>query len=216
MAFLTKTHHSLNEFFSKIYIQRNSLIRFYTYPKLLLITLFTLSAPSFAVELLSNGGFDSDTTGWSISGSVGTSGSGISGDSHTGSGAFYGYNNVAPGLSLSQSVTSGSDTKTLSFLLRTNDGSGVSHLDDLSVTLIGSTYRVSGYVKTFSPGVNTLSFTFGDKPRQALTLTSSYGLFSYDYIFGPHPPTPNPLSQLYLKVFAVVLMRQSCQVITPI
>ena len=75
------------------------------------------AAPSFATELLSNGGFESGTTGWSISGSVGTSGSGIYG-SRTGSGAFHGYDNVAPGLSLSQSVTSGPDTKTLSFLFR--------------------------------------------------------------------------------------------------
>ena len=144
------------------------------------------AAPSFATELLSNGGFESSTTGWSISGSAGDSGYGI-GFGRTGSGSFYAYDNVAPGLSLSQSVTSGSDTKTLSFLFRTVSGSGSSSLDDLSVRLVGSTYTVSGYVKTPPGGLasNTVSFTFGDKPSQNLSLTGSYSLFSYDYIFGP-------------------------------
>ena len=150
------------------------------------LTSFALffAAPSFATELLSNGGFESGTTGWSISGSAGTSGSGI-GYARTGSGGFYAYDNVAPGLSLSQSVTSGSDTKTLSFLFRTVDGSGTSSLDDLSVRLVGSTYTVSGYVRSAESVRNTVSFTFGDKPSQALTLTTAYALFSYDYIFGP-------------------------------
>ncbi len=148
------------------------------------------AAPSFATELLSNGGFESGTTGWSISGSADTSGSSIGG-ARTGSGAFNAYDNVAPGLSLSQSVTTGSDTKTLSFLFRTVGGSGTSALDDLSVTLIGSTYRVSGYVKTYDSARNTVSFTFGDKPSQALTLTTAYALFSYDYIFGPSSSGPS-------------------------
>ena len=147
------------------------------------------AVPSFATELLSNGGFESGTAGWTIvrSGVSGTSSdeSTSTGEKRTGSSSFDVYDNVAPGLSLSQSVTSGSDTKTLSFLIRTVDLSGTSTFDDLSVTLIGSTYRVSGYVKTSDSLRNTVSFTFGDKPRQALTLTNVYALFSYDYIFGP-------------------------------
>lgn len=147
------------------------------------------AVPSFATELLSNGGFESGTAGWTIvrSGVSGTSSgeSTSTGENRTGSSSFDVYDNVAPGLSLSQSVTSGSDTKTLSFLIRTVDLSGTSTFDDLSVTLIGSTYRVSGYVKTADSLRNTVSFTFGDKPRQALTLTNVYALFSYDYIFGP-------------------------------
>jgi hypothetical protein len=147
------------------------------------------AVPSFATELLSNGGFESGTAGWTIvrSGVSGTSSgeSTSTGENRTGSSSFDVYDNVAPGLSLSQSVTSGSDTKTLSFLIRTVDLSGTSTFDDLSVTLIGSTYRVSGYVKTSDSLRNTVSFTFGDKPRQALTLTNVYALFSYDYIFGP-------------------------------
>ena len=147
------------------------------------------AVPSFATELLSNGGFESGTAGWTIvrSGVSGTSSgeSTSAGENRTGSSSFDVYDNVAPGLSLSQSVTSGSDTKTLSFLIRTVDLSGTSTFDDLSVTLIGSTYRVSGYVKTSDSLRNTVSFTFGDKPRQALTLTNVYALFSYDYIFGP-------------------------------
>ena len=145
------------------------------------------AAPSFATELLTNGGFESGETGWSISGSAGDSGYtiAIGGEARTGSGAFSAFDNVAPGLSLSQSVTSGSDTKTLSFLIRTSFASGTSILDDLSVRLVGSTYTVSGYVKTTTPESNTVSFTFGDKPSQNLSLTGSYSLFSYDYIFGP-------------------------------
>ncbi|CAM8416106.1 Autotransporter beta-domain containing protein [Candidatus Methylopumilus universalis] len=147
------------------------------------------AAPSFAVELLSNGGFESGSTGWTITRSEGgTSMFFTTTDPRTGLGAFYAFDNVAPGLSLSQSVTSGSDTKTLSFLIKTVYGSGTSRLDDLSVSLDGSTYTVRGYVKTtidLTLETNTVSFTFGDKPRQNLSLTGSYTLFSYDYIFGP-------------------------------
>ena len=96
------------------------------------------AVPSFATELLSNGGFESGTAGWTIvrSGVSGTSSgeSTSTGENRTGSSSFDVYDNVAPGLSLSQSVTSGSDTKTLSFLIRTVDLSGTSTFDDLSVT----------------------------------------------------------------------------------
>lgn len=87
---------------------------------------------------------------------------------------------------MSQSVALESSTKTLSFLLKTVNGAGITELDDLSVTKVGSVYRVTGWAKTSTPGVNTLYLTFGDKPSVALTLTTSYdAAFSYDYTFGP-------------------------------
>jgi hypothetical protein len=165
-------------------------MRFTTIQKLVLIALITLSASSFADELLLNGGFESGSTGWSVSYAPGPEfhDSGFGGAARTGSKGFYGYDNNSPGLTLSQSVALESTTKTLSFLLKTIYGSGVTYIDDLSVTKVGSAYRVTGYTKTSDdlvPSINTLHLTFGDKPSVALTLASSFALFSYDYIFGP-------------------------------
>ena len=146
------------------------------------------ATPSFATEFLTNGGFEDGMTGWSVSFASGPLGHIAESSSYGGrvsTRAFQGFDNNAPGLTLSQSVALESTSKTLSFLLKTIVGSGTTWLDDLSVTKFGSAYRVAGYVKTSVPADNTLYLTFGDKPSVGLVLTTSWVAFTNDFTFGP-------------------------------
>ena len=147
-----------------------------------------LASPSFAIELLSNGDFESGITGWSLSySSLADHGAYVDSMSkRTGSLGFQGYENVAPGVTLSQSVTSGSTTKTLSFLIKTVGGTGTILLDDLSVTSSGSRWTVSGYRKeVVADASNHLYLTLGDASSVELALTTSWVAFSNDFTFGP-------------------------------
>jgi Autotransporter beta-domain len=147
-----------------------------------------LASPSFAIELLSNGGFESGISGWSLSySSLADHGAYVdSMSARTGSLGFQGYENVAPGVTLSQSVTSGSTTKTLSFLIKTVGGTGTIKLDDLSVTSSGSRWTVSGYRKeNVADASNHLYLTLGGASSVELALTTSWVAFSNDFTFGP-------------------------------
>jgi len=144
------------------------------------------AAPSFATELLSNGGFESGLTDWTLIYSGSNHGEGTPPTGKTGTRGFRGWDNDAPGMTLSQSVTSGSTTKTLSFLLKTQSGAGTLYLDDLSVTRSGSRWTVSGWrQEDNAAGDNHIYLTFGGKPSVELALTNSWVFFTNDFTFGP-------------------------------
>ncbi len=144
---------------------------------------FLFTTTLSATEILSNGGFESTPglSSWDWT-PVGTAGRGTSAP-RTGSGGFFGFDYV--GGTLSQTLTTGSTTSTLRFLIKTYSGTGSVYLDDLSVDESNGTYTVSGYIKTTNLS-NTASMTFGSYATQALTMTTgSYSSFSYVYAPGP-------------------------------
>ena len=163
----------------------------------LISAVVVFAAPSFATELLTNGGFESELTSWTVSANADQAVADTN-FSRTGAASFNGFENTAPGLTLSQSVTTRSTTSTLSFLLKTIFGSGVIYLDDVSVNESGSSYTVSGYARNsiFNAG-NYLKMTFGSFAEETLTLsTTEWVNFSYLYTLVSATDTQSSLTTL--------------------
>ena len=138
-----------------------------------------------AAEILLNGGFEEGTTSWTWT-TFGVGGRDASSAGRSGIKGFWAFNTTDPGGTLRQTLTTGETTSVLSFLIKTNFG--VVYLDDLSVLESGSTYTVSGYVKTANLA-NTVRMTFGSYSTQTLTMTTS-DYTNFSYVFSPIPSGP--------------------------
>ncbi|MDC0114815.1 autotransporter outer membrane beta-barrel domain-containing protein [Methylophilaceae bacterium] len=144
----------------------------------------------FAVELVTNGGFESGVTSswtWSSTGSYG----GSPGDSYsprTGTKSYKAYSNDATGYA-SQDLTILGNSYTLKLGILTVAGSGVVVYDDISAILSGSTVTLSGYALRTN-ALSTASVKLGDFSTEVLSLIGDgYNSFSFSYSFAPDAPS---------------------------
>ena len=140
----------------------------------------------FAVELVTNGGFESGVTSswtWSSTGSYGTSPRAY-GSPRTGSIAYQAYSNDATGYG-SQDLTILGNSYTLKLGILTVPGSGIVVYDDISAILSGSTVTLSGYALR-TDARSTASVKLGDFSTEVLSLSGAgYNSFSFSYSFAP-------------------------------
>ncbi len=144
----------------------------------------------FAVELVTNGGFESGVTSswtWSSTGSYGTSPRDY-GSGRTGSIAYQAYSNDATGYG-SQDLTILGNSYTLKLGILTVPGSGIVVYDDISAILSGSTVTLSGYALR-TDARSTASVKLGDFSTEVLSLSGAgYNSFSFSYSFAPSAPS---------------------------
>jgi hypothetical protein len=135
----------------------------------------------FAVELVTNGGFESGVTSswtWSAAGSP------YSGSARTGTKAYYAYSNDVTGYAL-QDITILGTSYSLKLGILTVPGSGVVGFDDISAILSGSTVTLSGYALR-TDARSTASVKLGDFSTEVLSLSGAgYNSFSFSYSFAP-------------------------------
>ena len=140
----------------------------------------------FAVELVTNGGFESGVTSswtWSSTGSYGPSPRAY-GSARTGSIAYQAYSNDATGYG-SQDLTILGNSYTLKLGILTVPGSGIVVYDDISAILSGSTVTLSGYALR-TDARSTASVKLGDFSTEVLSLSGAgYNSFSFSYSFAP-------------------------------
>lgn len=146
------------------------------------------SSQVFAVELVTNGGFESGVTSswtWSSTGSSGSSPSDSFGRSaRTGTKSYQAYSNDATGYG-SQDLTILGNSYTLKLGILTVAGSGIVVYDDISAILSGSTVTLSGYALR-TDARSTASVKLGDFSTEVLSLSGTdYNSFSFSYSFAP-------------------------------
>ena len=139
----------------------------------------------FAVELVTNGGFESGVTSswtWSAAGSP------YSGPARTGTKAYYAYSNDVTGYAL-QDITILGTSYSLKLGILTVSGSGVVGFDDISAILSGSTVTLSGYALR-TDARSTASVKLGDFSTEVLSLSGAgYNSFSFSYSFASAAPS---------------------------
>ena len=153
----------------------------------------------FAVELVTNGGFESGATSswtWSSTGSSGSSPSDccFGGSARTGTKSYQAFSNDATGYG-SQDLTILGNSYTLKLGILTVSGSGIVVYDDISAILSGSTVTLSGYALR-TDARSTASVKLGDFSTEVLSLSGAdYNSFSFSYSFAPSAPSaPSPSS----------------------